>query len=301
MNEKKVSIIYSWPVIILAIFIFWPLAIILVIRRATIDRCFALVVGKILGIVGICSYVLVILGILACIINGYFLYEDIAIILFFAIAGIVFRKVAKAIKTNAESVRRYLAVIINGNVRQLDQIASATGKSYEVVKKDINKLIQKGYLRNAYIDESTREIVLPVVESPENAKLNNTGPVGTHDKPVAQVVTCPCCGANNTIFGNTGECEYCGSPLEGVTSADRNTSPPLVEENKGYFDVLLESVGNNKINVIKVIRDYTELDLHSAKSLVEGTPQVVKQNVSTEEAYALKSALEAVGARVILR
>ncbi len=61
-------------------------------------------------------------------------------ILFFGVAGFVLRKIAKKIKTEAENVKQYLSIIVNGNVRQLDMIASATGKSYDVVHEDVQKI-----------------------------------------------------------------------------------------------------------------------------------------------------------------
>lgn len=213
MKENgKVSFIYSWPVIILALCFFWPVGIFLIIKRTSIDKKFALSVGKIIGILGICSYAIAILGLVACLSDG-FGSDDVALILFFGVAGFVLRKVAKRIKADADSVKQYLAIIVNGNVRQLDNIAATTGKSYDVVRKDIQKMIQKGYLKNAYIDESTREVVLPMAKPVEVAPANY-GVTATIEKPVTKIVSCPCCGANNTIVGAGGECEYCGSPLE---------------------------------------------------------------------------------------
>lgn len=213
MKENgKVKFIYSWPMIILALCFFWPVGIFLIIKRTSIDKKYALSVGKIIGIFGICSYAIAALGLLVCISDG-FGSDDVTMILFFGIAGFVLRKVAKKIKSDANSVKQYLAIIVNGNVRQLDNIAATTGKSYDVVKKDVQKMIQKGYLKNAYIDESTREVVLPVAKPVETAPVN-FGTTATVEKPATKIVSCPCCGANNTIVGSSGECEYCGSPLE---------------------------------------------------------------------------------------
>lgn len=301
MNQNnKISLIYSWPVIILAIIVFWPLAIVLVIRRATLDRRFALVVGKILGFVGICSYVVSVIGVLACFGNGYVTSSDVVYILFFAIAGFVFRKIAKKITMNAKSVKQYIAVIVNGNVRQLDQIASAMGKPYDIVKKDIQSMIDKGYLKNAYINETTHEIVLPVEKQVETVPVSDTVSNSARVEPVVQVVTCPCCGANNTITGDIGECEYCGSPLKGAVAVAGNAKNPVAVENEARFDVVLEAAGDYKINVIKVIKENTNLGLNDAKALVDSAPQIVKQNVPKEEAYALKKSLESVGATVVL-
>lgn len=75
-----------------------------------------------------------------------------------------------------EHIKSYLDMIVNGNVRKLDMISSAMGKSYDVVYDAIKFLIDEGFLKNAYIDKGLREVVLP--------------------------------------NDDAGECEYCGSPLK---------------------------------------------------------------------------------------
>jgi large subunit ribosomal protein L7/L12 len=67
---------------------------------------------------------------------------------------------------------------------------------------------------------------------------------------------------------------------------------------KTEFDVLLEAIGPNKINVIKVVRAATALGLKEAKDLVEAAPKVVKSGISKEDSEKLKKELEAAGATV---
>ena len=78
---------------------------------------------------------------------------------------------------------------------------------------------------------------------------------------------------------------------------------PVAEaaEEKEYFDVILASFGEKKINVIKEVRVITGLGLKEAKDLVEGAPNVVKESVNKEEAAGLKKKLEDVGATVELK
>lgn len=211
MNEKgKIGGIYSWPVIILALCIFWPIGIFLIIKRVSVDKKTAMGAGKLIGGIGIASYCIAGIGFLACLGDG-FGSDDIGMILFFGIAGFALQKVSQKIKREAEDIKKYLSVIVNGNERQIDVIASSMGKSYDVAKNDIQKLISKGYLKNAYINEGTREVILPnnniqeQVGTTTNATANNV---------TSKIVACPCCGANNTIMGDMGECEYCGSPLK---------------------------------------------------------------------------------------
>ena len=72
---------------------------------------------------------------------------------------------------------------------------------------------------------------------------------------------------------------------------------PAAEE-KTEFDVILKDIGANKINVIRVVRELTNLGLKESKDLVEAAPKAVKEAVSKDEAAAAKTKLEAVGATV---
>ncbi len=71
-------------------------------------------------------------------------------------------------------------------------------------------------------------------------------------------------------------------------------------EEQTEFDVVLESIGSKKIEVIKVVRAATGLGLKEAKALVDGAPGKVKEGVSKDEANELKEKLEAAGATVKL-
>ncbi|TVR78904.1 MAG: 50S ribosomal protein L7/L12 [Rhodospirillales bacterium] len=69
-------------------------------------------------------------------------------------------------------------------------------------------------------------------------------------------------------------------------------------EEKTEFDVILATVGDKKINVIKEVRAITGLGLKEAKDLVEGAPKPVKEGVNKDEAAAMKKKLEEAGATV---
>jgi len=73
------------------------------------------------------------------------------------------------------------------------------------------------------------------------------------------------------------------------------------EEEKAEFNVVLKSVGDKKINVIKTVREVTSLGLKEAKDLVDSAPKPVKEGVSKEEAEEIKGKFEAVGAVVELQ
>ncbi|HBU36394.1 MAG TPA: 50S ribosomal protein L7/L12 [Planctomycetaceae bacterium] len=70
---------------------------------------------------------------------------------------------------------------------------------------------------------------------------------------------------------------------------------------KTEFDVVLESFGDNKISVIKVVRSATGLGLKEAKDLVEGAPGKVKEGIAKEDAEKLQKELEEAGAKVSVK
>ncbi len=72
-------------------------------------------------------------------------------------------------------------------------------------------------------------------------------------------------------------------------------------EEKSSFTVEITSAGDNKINVIKVVRELTGLGLKEAKDIVDAAPKAVKENASKAEAEDMKSKLEAAGAKVTLK
>jgi large subunit ribosomal protein L7/L12 len=72
-------------------------------------------------------------------------------------------------------------------------------------------------------------------------------------------------------------------------------------EEKDEFDVVLEGIGDKKIQVIKVVRELTGLGLKEAKDLVDGAPNTVKEGAGKGEAEEMKAKLEAVGAAVALK
>ena len=72
-------------------------------------------------------------------------------------------------------------------------------------------------------------------------------------------------------------------------------------EEKTEFDVVLEGFGDNKIQVIKAVREPTNLGLKEAKEVVEGAPKAVLEGAKKEDAEAAKEKLEAAGAAVTLK
>ena len=78
-------------------------------------------------------------------------------------------------------------------------------------------------------------------------------------------------------------------------------APAAAAEEKTEFDVVLTGFGDQKIKVIKAVREITNLGLAEAKAKVEGIPCAIKEQVSKDEAEELKKKLEEVGASVELK
>lgn len=74
-----------------------------------------------------------------------------------------------------------------------------------------------------------------------------------------------------------------------------------VAEEQTEFDVILKTIGEKKIQVIKVVRELTGLGLKEAKDLVDGAPKPVKEKISKQEAQQIKTKIEAEGATVEIK
>ncbi|MBI4177890.1 50S ribosomal protein L7/L12 [bacterium] len=84
-------------------------------------------------------------------------------------------------------------------------------------------------------------------------------------------------------------------------AAGGGAAPAAAAEEQTEFTVTLENFGNNKISVIKAVREVTSLGLKEAKDLVEGAPKPVKEGVAKAEAEEMKKKLEAAGATVSVK
>jgi large subunit ribosomal protein L7/L12 len=86
-----------------------------------------------------------------------------------------------------------------------------------------------------------------------------------------------------------------------VAAAPKTAAAAAPEEEKTEFDVILKEIGTKKIQVIKVVRQITNLGLKEAKDLVDGAPSPVVQGVPREQAEDVKTKLEAEGAVVEIK
>ncbi|WHA04961.1 50S ribosomal protein L7/L12 [Candidatus Bandiella numerosa] len=90
------------------------------------------------------------------------------------------------------------------------------------------------------------------------------------------------------------------APVMAAVAAQGESAPKAAEE-KSEYDIILESAGDKKINVIKEVKAITGLGLKEAKEFVESAPKPIKLAVPKSEAEELKGKLEAAGAKISLK
>ena len=89
--------------------------------------------------------------------------------------------------------------------------------------------------------------------------------------------------------------------MMGAADGGAGAGPAVEEEEQTEFTVMLQQIGDNKINVIKAVREVTTLGLREAKELVESAPTHVKEAVPKDEADQVKAKLEEAGATVAIQ
>ncbi len=92
---------------------------------------------------------------------------------------------------------------------------------------------------------------------------------------------------------------YAPGAVAGAPGAPAEAAP--AEEAPTSFDVVLTTIGDKKINVIKVVREVTSLGLKEAKDLVESAPAKVKEGINMDDAKALQAKFEAEGAKIEIK
>lgn len=97
------------------------------------------------------------------------------------------------------------------------------------------------------------------------------------------------------------EDEFGVSAAAAVVAAGPVADAGAAAEEKTEFDLELTEIGDQKIKVIKVVREITGLGLAEAKAAVDGAPKVLKEAMSKDDAEAAKAKLEEVGAKVTLK
>jgi len=215
MMEKNKSGLCSWLAIITMLILFWPIGIYFLFKRISGDKGITMsakaIYIKYIGIFLCVGAVIMLAALFGGTYESGELRETIVYTLFLGAGGVALLMYGKKVSSEANDIRKYISIIANGYVGKIDEIAGIAGKPYEIVKKDLQGMIDKGYLKNAYIDEATQRIVLtndPIVNFEDDENHVKNIEVQTH------IVICPNCGASNVVASGNAKCEYCCSPLQ---------------------------------------------------------------------------------------
>jgi len=204
MQDHKKSLSWFW--IVVAFIIFWPIGVALLLYKIHGDRSAIMGGGKTLAKLSLALFgvggLFILLGIMGE--SGVLFYGVLMVV-----GGFYLNRKAKSMNVKSDRYRLYLSLIVNQGLTSLDSIAAGVGVPYDQCIGELQNMINEGYFKGSYIDQTNRQFVLihaapavPVAVSP------------TAEPITPKVVSCPGCGANNTVFGALGECEYCGSPLQ---------------------------------------------------------------------------------------
>ena len=211
MRNPKLTGIYSWPVIIVFLIFFFPVAIFLMYKRFSVDKANVIKNAKITRNFGIAAVAFGLFYAIMALTGNVETTDEsmepiaaaMTMLVILGGGGVLLFFISLKMKKNGIKHTKYVRAIVNQGHTTIDNIAANVGVTYETTLKDLYQMIEHGYFGGCYIDEANREIVFPKAQAVYNAAEQT------------KVISCKSCGANTTIsIGRTNECEYCGSPME---------------------------------------------------------------------------------------
>lgn len=204
----------NWIVIFFALFWFTPIGIILLFRKISLHRRNLFKAGNIT--IGF--------GILFAIIGYAFKYAlekvefyagDVEIIIFLMllnfILGALLLTIGTLTKLKARRYRKYISLVVNQKVTDINEIKNKIKLSYNRTVKDLDTLISQRYLERYVLDLNQNKIYLPE-ELME--KLKREEAERQYKEKYTRPVQCPNCGANNLLEDKVGRCDYCNSYIK---------------------------------------------------------------------------------------
>ena len=212
----------SWPVILLALYFFFPIGIYLIVRKSRLHRRNIFTIGHktlasgiSLMIFGFIFYIPKLVLLLAeknftdienvdelrlmVESNAYATILNYG--LFFVILGIVVILISIWQKRKASRYQSYISLVVNREIEDLDKIASKMNFNKDTVIKDLQTMINRRYLENYELDIDENRIY----DVPKEKRRREE-----KDKNIRNI-KCPNCGANNLLVEKYGKCEYCDS------------------------------------------------------------------------------------------
>ena len=146
-------------------------------------------------------------------------------------------------------------------------------------------------------EEKVKEEKVKEVKKPAKAKKETKGM--SKEEIIAAIKNMAVVDLADLVKALEDEFGVTSAPVVvGAATAPGQPAEAPPQEEKTEFTVNLKAIGEKKIEVIKAVREVTDLGLKQAKDLVEAAPQAVKENISKEEADTIRQKLEAAGATV---
>lgn len=134
----------------------------------------------------------------------------------FLIPGFLLFLKGVSLKRAGVRYEKYLQLIWQQQIHSIDDLASEVSLTYAKTSKELEALINSGYIVNAYVDHGRQMVIVDdyVSSRPIQPVISNTSAVNKSKQNISKVVTCKNCGASNSVIsGTVAECEYCGTPI----------------------------------------------------------------------------------------
>lgn len=214
MADDKIS----WGLIMVAILVFWPVGLYLLLRKTRSSRKATLAENNFM-LLKKASYVVVAVTLYSIIRTTMTMFsvatitdvpmmrmvlgglEELFTRSLFLIGGLILWRYSNKMLKKAKGLKQYITVIVNQEIYYISQIARTMNITEKKVIEDLKYMIANHYFENAYIDQVERKIVLQPLKKDTQAQQR----VKKHS------ILCSGCGAMNTVVEESQACEYCGT------------------------------------------------------------------------------------------
>lgn len=211
MNKKQGT---TWGLVVMMFIIFWPLGLFLLIKKlkeekaALFSNVVALrIVAALEMFIFVSGFMTSLRGNVTHVVNGKKVsYSFVQMLpslglmfIIFALGGIILWIYAGIIEKKAKKFRKYIELIVNESVTDIDVIAKSMNKNVEITLKEITEMIDKKLLNGIVLNEDHTELVLKDDDRGADFKI----------------IQCQNCDANNKVYsGDDHVCAYCGASLD---------------------------------------------------------------------------------------
>lgn len=229
-DSSRTEAIYSWPIIFLALYLFFPLGIYMIFKKTSLHRRNIFTIGKktfslaiSLFLFGFWIYLPKILlwlikdssdafqsaDDLTMALNSNFYLKLFFIGRIFFLTGFLVLMISFYQRYKSKRYRNYINIIVNKGIEDLDEITQKMNLSKKKVISDIKVLLNKGYLSSKYEIDIDQNRIYDIVNERESQKEQER-----KKELNTRVVKCPNCHANNKLEEKVGKCAYCNSYIE---------------------------------------------------------------------------------------